>query len=103
MIWAAYYLAVCACSVLRFPTGTLHFRDLVARVADGRIRVRAFSVTPSARNPPSGFRDPEGFQIKFKLYKRCSNNQAEQLAVIKALESIDTLNTEESSPRTATV
>ena len=42
-------------------------------------------------------------QIKFKLDKRCSNNQAEQLAIIKALESIYTLNTEESNPRTATV
>jgi ribonuclease HI len=42
-------------------------------------------------------------QIKFKLNKRCSNNQAAQLAIIKALEAIDTLNTEESNPRTATV
>jgi len=42
-------------------------------------------------------------QIKFKLDNRCSNNQAEQLAIIKGLEAIDTISTEESSPRTATV
>jgi ribonuclease HI len=42
-------------------------------------------------------------QMKFKLDKRCSNNQAEPLAISKALEAIDTLNTEESSPRTATI
>jgi hypothetical protein len=41
-------------------------------------------------------------QIKFKLGNRWSNNQAEQLAIIKALEAIDTFSTEESSPRTAT-
>jgi ribonuclease HI len=42
-------------------------------------------------------------QMKFKLDNRCSNNQAEQLAIFKALEAIDTISTEESSPRTATV
>jgi hypothetical protein len=61
-----YYLAVCACSVLTFPTGTLHFRDLIARATDGRIGVRAFSVTSSARNPPSGFRDPESFHYRYE-------------------------------------
>jgi len=29
-------------------------------------------------------------QLKFKLDNRCSNNQAEQLAIIKALEVIET-------------
>ena len=42
-------------------------------------------------------------QIKFKLGNRCSNKQAEQSAIIKALEAIDTISTEESIPRTATV
>jgi ribonuclease HI len=42
-------------------------------------------------------------QIKLKLDNRCSNNQADQLAIIKALEAIDTISIEESSPRTATV
>ena len=42
-------------------------------------------------------------QIKFKLDNRCSNNQAEQLAITRALEAIDTISTEESNPRTATV
>ena len=30
-------------------------------------------------------------QLKFKLNNRCSNNQAEQLAIVKALEVIETL------------
>ena len=59
---AYYYLAICACSALIFPTGTLHFRGSVARATNGEIIVRAFSITSSVRNPPSGFRDPEGFQ-----------------------------------------
>jgi ribonuclease HI len=42
-------------------------------------------------------------QIKLQLDNRCSNNQAEQLTIIKALEGIDTISTEERSPRTATV
>jgi len=60
---AYYYLAVCAGSVLIFLTGTLHFRALVTRTTNGEIIVRAFSITSSARNPPSGFRDTEGFQV----------------------------------------
>jgi ribonuclease HI len=39
-------------------------------------------------------------QLKFKLDNRCSNNQAEQLAIAKALETIDEINIEEYSPRT---
>jgi ribonuclease HI len=31
-------------------------------------------------------------QLKFKLDKRCSNNQAEQLAIVKALEEVETDN-----------
>jgi len=42
-------------------------------------------------------------QIKLKLDSRCSNNQAEQLAIIKALETIESINTTGNSPRTATV
>ena len=42
-------------------------------------------------------------QIKFKLDNRCSNNQAEQLAIIKALETIGTISIEESNPHTPTV
>jgi hypothetical protein len=38
-------------------------------------------------------------QLKFKLEKRCSN-QPEQLAIAKALETIDKINTEKNSPRT---
>jgi ribonuclease HI len=30
-------------------------------------------------------------QLKFKLDNRCSNNQAEQLAIFKALEAIETI------------
>ena len=32
------------------------------------------------------------FQLKYKLAERCSNNQAEQLAIAKALEKIQDLN-----------
>jgi ribonuclease HI len=34
---------------------------------------------------------------------RCSNNQAEQLAIIKALETIGSVNTTEINPSTATI
>jgi len=36
-------------------------------------------------------------------YIRCSNNQAEQLAVFKALEIIETIDITEHSPRTVTI
>jgi ribonuclease HI len=42
-------------------------------------------------------------QMKLKLDSRCSNNQAEQLAIIKALEAIGSLNNTEINPRTATI
>ena len=40
---------------------------------------------------------------KVKLAKRCSNNQAEQVAILKALEEIDLLDREGSSPITAII
>jgi ribonuclease HI len=42
-------------------------------------------------------------QIKYKLDNRCSNNQAEHLAILKALEAVDTISPEESRARKATV
>jgi len=39
-------------------------------------------------------------QLKFKLDNRCSNNQAEQLAIAKALEIIDAIDIAENSPHT---
>jgi ribonuclease HI len=42
-------------------------------------------------------------QIKLKLDNRCSNNQAEQLAIIKALEAIESPNRYNINPRTATI
>jgi len=42
-------------------------------------------------------------QIILKLDSRCSNNQVEQLAVIKALERIESINTIDNSPCTGTV
>jgi len=42
-------------------------------------------------------------QLKFKLDNRCSNNQAEQLAVAKAPEVIDATDIAENSPRTIAV
>ena len=40
---------------------------------------------------------------KLKLENRCSNNQAEQLAIRKALDEIDLLNRHSISPLTATM
>jgi ribonuclease HI len=42
-------------------------------------------------------------QIKLILDIRFSNNQAEQLAIIKALEAIESINTTDKSASTATV
>jgi ribonuclease HI len=41
-------------------------------------------------------------QEKFKLDNRCTNNQAEQLAITKALEAIGKIDISEGIPRTAT-
>jgi len=43
------------------------------------------------------------FQPSYKLDNRCSNNQAEQLAITKALEAIETIDIEENSPRTVAI
>ena len=40
---------------------------------------------------------------KFKLDNRCSNTQAEQLAITKALEAIGKIDISEDTPRTATI
>jgi hypothetical protein len=53
------YLVVCACSELIFPTEALQFRASVTQTTNGGNIVRAFGTTSSARNLPSGFRDPE--------------------------------------------
>jgi ribonuclease HI len=42
-------------------------------------------------------------QLKFKLDKRCSNNQAEQLAIAKVLEVIVAIVIAENSPRTIAI
>jgi ribonuclease HI len=42
-------------------------------------------------------------QIKSRLDSKCSNNQAEQIALINALEAVATLNIPENSPHTAMV
>ena len=42
-------------------------------------------------------------QYKFKLDNNCSNNQVEQLAIIKALEAIGNIDTTNTSQRTATI
>jgi len=39
----------------------------------------------------------------YTLHNRCSNNQAEQLAIIKTLETIGKLHIKDSIPRSATV
>jgi ribonuclease HI len=42
-------------------------------------------------------------KIKYKLDNRCSNNQAEQPAIAKDLEALETIDIEENSPRTAAI
>jgi hypothetical protein len=42
-------------------------------------------------------------QLKFKLDNRCSNNQAEQLATVKALKAIETQQVHHSKHRTAVI
>jgi hypothetical protein len=42
-------------------------------------------------------------QSRYTLNNRCSNNQAEQLAIVKALETIGTLRFNDKIPRSATV
>ena len=41
--------------------------------------------------------------LKIKLDKKCTNNQAEQLAIAKALEAIETIALPENSPRSAVI
>jgi ribonuclease HI len=43
------------------------------------------------------------YQLRYTLHKRCSNNQAEQLAIVKALETIEKSHINDNIPRTATV
>jgi ribonuclease HI len=42
-------------------------------------------------------------KLKLKLDSRCSNNQAEQLAILKALEAIKSLNRNSINPRMGTI
>jgi ribonuclease HI len=43
------------------------------------------------------------FQLRYKLAERCSNNQAEQLAILKALEKIKDLNHLQGNQRSAAI
>jgi len=42
-------------------------------------------------------------QLQYMLDSRCSNNQAEKLAIFKALEALNSLNTDDNNQRTAAV
>jgi len=42
-------------------------------------------------------------QIKHKLNNRCSNNQAEQTAILKAPHALETINLDNNTPRTVNV
>jgi len=39
-------------------------------------------------------------QIKHKIHDRCSNNQAEQMPIVKALPAIETIKLKKNFPRT---
>jgi ribonuclease HI len=41
--------------------------------------------------------------LKYRLDNRCSSNQAEQLAIARALETLEKTDIEENSPRTAAI
>jgi len=43
------------------------------------------------------------FQLQYKLAERCSNNQAEQLAIAKALEEIQNLSYVQVNQRSAAI
>jgi len=38
--------------------------------------------------------------MKHKLHDRCSNNQAEQMAIVKALRAMETIKLNKNVPRT---
>jgi ribonuclease HI len=42
-------------------------------------------------------------QIKYKLHNSCSNNQAEQTAILKALNTLGTIKLSQGVPRTAKI
>jgi len=42
-------------------------------------------------------------KLQFKLANRCSNNQAEQLAILKALEKLEVLNRQSINPLSTTI
>jgi hypothetical protein len=42
-------------------------------------------------------------QSRYTLHNRCSNNQAEQLAIVKALDKLGKLDINDNIPRTATI
>ena len=42
-------------------------------------------------------------QLRYTLHNRCCNNEAEQLEIVKALETIGTLHFNDKIPRSATV
>jgi len=42
-------------------------------------------------------------QMKHKLHDRCSNNQAQQMAIVKALQAIETIKINKNVPRTVII
>ena len=42
-------------------------------------------------------------KVQLKLDNRCANNQAEQLAILKVLETVESMNSLSINPRTATI
>jgi ribonuclease HI len=42
-------------------------------------------------------------QLRYTLHKRCSNNQAEQWAIVKALQTTEKSHIKDNVPRTVTV
>ena len=85
-----------------------HPADVVKIIEDNGYKERTFQIyTDGSKNEQrvgSGVAIFVGkelkAQLKFKPDNRCSDNQAEQLAIAKALEITDAIDIAENSPRT---
>jgi hypothetical protein len=81
LLYVTFWLYV-LCSVITFPAGSFHYRNLIARAADGRIGVRVLSATPSARNPSSGFREAESFHYAcHRAYRNIRSGEPSALKI----------------------
>jgi ribonuclease HI len=85
-----------------------HPADVVKIIEDNRYKEQTIQIYTDESKNKHGVRSGVAIfvgkelqaQLKFKLENKCSNNQAEQLAIAKALEVIDAIDIAENSPCT---